>query len=277
VSLELPDLLLLAAAIAYLGASALFTVFLLGGPANTGRWAPLLITLAVPLHAAQIVWSSVVSHTCPVRGVHYMMSLAAMLAALTYALVRWRWRIDIVGAFVAPIALTFLLASRWAAGVAREIHPLRSALLPWHVAANLGGVALFSLASAAAVAYIIEERLLKEKKLEGAFQRFPPLEALDRAGHRFLSLGFPLLTFGILTGSLWAHEVEAGGVSAIARAVLGYLSWGLFGSVLVLRAAAGWRGRRAAYGTILGFGVTVVVLILYVLHGAYGVPTPGAP
>jgi ABC-type uncharacterized transport system permease subunit len=267
VSLASSDLLLFAAAIAYLGASVLFTVFLLGGPAKAGRWAPRLVTLAVPLHGAQIVWSSLASHVCPVQGVHYMMSLVAMLAALTYALVRWRWRIDVVGAFVAPIALTFLLASRWAGGAAREIHPLRSVLLPWHVAANLAGVALFTLASAAAVAYVIEERLLKEKKLEGAFQRFPPLETLDRAGHRFLALGFPPLTFGILTGSLWAHEVETGGASAIARAVLGYVSWGLFGSVLLLRAAAGWRGRRAAYGTILGFGVTVLVLFLYVLRG----------
>jgi ABC-type uncharacterized transport system permease subunit len=277
VSLELSDLLLLAAAVAYLGASVLFTVFLLGGPATTGRWAPWLITLAVPLHATQVVWSSLASRVCPVQGVDYTLSLAAMLAALTYVLVRWRWHIDVVGAFVAPAALTFLLASRWASGGERAIHPLRSVLLPWHVAANLGGVALFTLASATAVAYVIEERLLKEKKLEGAFRRFPPLEALDRAGHRFLAIGFPLLTFGVLTGSLWAHEVEAGGASAIARAALGYVSWGLFGSVLLLRAAAGWRGRRAAYGTLLGFAVTVLVLLLYVIHGTHSGPVAVVP
>jgi ABC-type uncharacterized transport system permease subunit len=268
-SLEPKDLLFIAAAIAYLGASVLFTIYLLGGPAKTGRWAPPLVAAAAVLHAAHVVWSSLASHVCPVQGVHFTLSLAAMLSALTYSLVRWRWRIDAVGAFVAPIALTFLLASRWASGETREIHPLRSALLPWHVAANLGGVALFTLASAAAVAYVIEERLLKEKKLEGVFQRLPPLDALDRAGHRFLALGFPLLSFGILSGSLWAHEVEAGGLSAVVRAVLGYVSWGLIGAVLLLRSAAGWRGRRAAYGTMLGFSVIVLVLILYVFHGAH--------
>ncbi|MGA2449207.1 MAG: cytochrome c biogenesis protein CcsA [Polyangiaceae bacterium] len=276
-SFEPSDLLLLGAAAAYLAASVLFTVFLLGGANKAGRWAPALVTLAVPLHGAQLVWSSLASHACPVQGVHDTLSLAAMLAALTYALVRWRWRIDVVGAFVAPTALTFLLASRWASGDPREIHPLRSVLLPWHVAANLGGVALFTLASATAIAYVIEERLLKEKKLEGALRRFPPLEALDRAGHRFLAIGFPLLTLGVLTGSLWAHEVEAGGVSAIARAVLGYVAWGLFGSVLLLRAAAGWRGRRAAYGTLLGFAFTVLVLLLYVLHGTHAAPVAVEP
>jgi ABC-type uncharacterized transport system permease subunit len=52
----------------------------------------------------------------------------------------------------------------------------------------------------------------------------------------------------------------------MARAAFGYLSWGLFGLVLLLRAAAGWRGRRAAYGTIAGFGFTVLVLLLYLVR-----------
>ena len=136
------------------------------------------------------------------------------------------------------------------------------------MAANLLGVALFTLAFASAVGYLVQEHLLKQKRLEGVFLRLPPLDALDRAEHRFLVAGFPLLTIGILTGTLWAREVEAGGAAQIVRALFGYVSWGLFGLVLLLRAAAGWRGRRAAYGTIAGFGFTVLVLLLYLVRGA---------
>ena len=65
-----------------------------------------------------------------------------------------------------------------------------------------------------------------------------------------------------------AREVEAGGAAEIARAAFAYLSWTLFGLVLLLRAAAGWRGRRAAYGTIAGFGFALLVLLFYVVRDA---------
>jgi ABC-type uncharacterized transport system permease subunit len=213
-----------------------------------------------------IVVSSLVLHVCPVEGIHFAMSIVSLLAAFAYALARARFRVDVIGAFVAPLALTFLLASRFVGpGAAPRF---RSAILPFHVAANLLGVALFTLAFATAVAYLVQERHLKRKDLHGIFERLPPLDALDRAEHRFLVAGFPLLTIGVLTGTLWAREVEAGGAAEIARAAFAYASWALFGGVLLLRAAAGWRGRRAAYGTIAGFGFTLLVLALYLVRDA---------
>jgi ABC-type uncharacterized transport system permease subunit len=273
---EFVDLLFGATAAVYLAACVLFTAFLFGWPGgapNAGgsaprvaRWAPRLVAIGVPLHAANIVAGSLVLHVCPVEGIHFSMSIASMLAALAYVLARARFRIDVVGVFVAPLALTFLLASRFVGtGGAPK---LRSAILPFHVAANLLSLALFTLAFAAAVAYLLQERHLKQKTFRGTFYRLPALDALDRAEHRFLVAGFPLLTIGILTGTLWAREVEAGGAAEIARAAFGYASWTLFGAVLLLRAVAGWRGRRAAYGTIAGFGFTLLVLVLYLVRDA---------
>ena len=122
------------------------------------------------------------------------------------------------------------------------------------------------LAFAAAVLYLLEDRRLKAKKLAGVVLRLPPLDVLERAEHRFLLAGFPLLTIGILTGTLWAYKVEAGSPSDTWRAAFGYVSWLTFALVLLLRAAAGWRGRRAAYGTIVGFGFSLVVLLIYLLR-----------
>lgn len=264
----LADLLFAATASVYAAACALFVALLLGRAERYAAWAPGLVAIGVPLHAAQIVVSSLVLHVCPVQGIHFALSVASLLAAVVYLGARLRFRVDVVGAFVAPLALTFLLASRFVVVTAAEVPRLRSAVLPFHVAANLLGVALFTLAFAAAVAYLLQERRLKQKRLDGMLQRMPPLDALDKAEHRFLVAGFPMLTIGIVTGSLWAHEVEAGGAGEIARAVFGYVSWALFGMVLLLRAAAGWRGRRAAYGTIAGFGFAVLVLLLYLVRDA---------
>ena len=269
VTLAPTDLLFVATALVYLAASALFVAFLTGRAQEAARWAPRLVAVGVPLHAAHIVTASFAFHVCPVEGIHFAMSVVSVLAAFVYVVARRRFRIDVVGAFVAPLALTFLLASRFV-GAAGDPHlkTAMKALLPFHVASNLLGVALFTLAFGAAVAYLVQDRRLKQKKLVGIGERLPPLDALDRAEHRFLVAGFPLLTIGILTGTLWAREVEAGGAAEVTRAAFGYVSWVLFGGVLLLRAAAGWRGKRAAYGTIAGFGFTVLVLVLYLVRDA---------
>jgi ABC-type uncharacterized transport system permease subunit len=270
VKLELlADMLFGATVGAYLLASILFIAFLTGRADRALRWAPRLVAVGVPLHAAQICVWSLVLHLCPVEGIHFALSVASMFVCLVYVLARLRLKVDVVGAFVAPQALAFLLASRFV-GSAVDAQPrLRGALLPFHVVSNLLGIALFTLAFAAAVAYLLQDRRLKRKKLDGA-DRMPPIDALDRAEHRFLVAGFPLLTIGILTGTLWAREIEAGGAGEIARAALSYASWALIGGVLLLRAAAGWRGRRAAYGTILGFGLTVLVMLLYLARSVMG-------
>jgi ABC-type uncharacterized transport system permease subunit len=262
------DVLFVSTALIYFAACVLFIAFLGNARfASAGKLAPRLVAAGVVLHAGHILVSSYDLHVCPVKGIHFALSIASMLACGVYLVMRGRYRIDVVGAFVAPLALTFLLASRLVA-IGEPTTHLRSTILPIHVTVNLVGDALFMLAFAAAVAYLLQERRIKQKRLEGVFRRLPPLDALDRAEHRFLLAGFPLLTIGILTGTYWAHEVEAGSAVDIARAAFGYATWVLFAGVLLLRAAAGWRGRRAAYGTIAGFGFAVVVLLIYLFRDA---------
>jgi ABC-type uncharacterized transport system permease subunit len=273
----IPEVLFFATALVYVTASILFVAHLMGIARGFDalRVAPPLVGLGALLHGTHIVITSFVLKICPVQGIHFGLSLVSMLACLVYVIMRRSARIDIVGAFVAPLALTFLLASKFVSGGALGDEPstrVKSAILPIHVAVNLLGEALFMLAFAAAALYLMQENRLKQKKLEGIFQRLPPLDALDRAEHRFLLAGFPLLTIGILTGTLWARRVEAGNPADIWRAAFGYLSWLLFAGVLLLRAAAGWRGRRAAYGTIAGFGFALLVLLLYLFRA-----TPAGP
>jgi ABC-type uncharacterized transport system permease subunit len=269
----LASLLFYVTASAYFAACAVFVAELIGRAGGAARWAPRLVAVGVPLHAAQIVVWSLVLHVCPVEGIHFALSVASMLVCLVYLLVRVRYRVDVVGAFVAPQALAFLLASRFVGPVDDEPR-LRSVLLPFHVVSNLLGIALFTLAFAAAVAYLLQESRLKHKRFAGV-DRLPSVDVLDRAEHRFLVAGFPLLTIGILTGTIWAREIEAGGLAAIARASLSYASWVLIGGVLLLRAAAGWRGRRAALGTILGFGLAVLVLVIYLVRSVVAVDAGG--
>jgi ABC-type uncharacterized transport system permease subunit len=267
------DLLFLATALAYLIAAALFIRFLLGTESGVSRVTPsagYLLLAAACMHAAHICWYSLVLHICPVNGLHFPLSVAAMFTAVVYVGMRTRFRIDAAGALVAPLALTTLLASRFMSGGALAPTPgVKSAILPLHVTMNLLGIALFSLASSTAVLYLLQENRLKAKRLSGLFERLPSLDDLDRAEHRLLLAGFLLLTVGVLTGTLWATKVDAVS-SSLLRTVLGYITWLLVATVLALRASLGWRGRRAAYGTLAGFAFSMMVLSVYLLRA--GVP-----
>ena len=93
-------------------------------------------------------------------------------------------------------------------------------------------------------------------------------EALDRAEHRLLIAGFPLLTVGVITGTLFLNRVHDETSADLVRAAFGYVTWLLIALVLLLRQAVGWRGRRAALGTLVGFGFTVAVLAFYAFRGS---------
>jgi ABC-type uncharacterized transport system permease subunit len=112
--------------------------------------------------------------------------------------------------------------------------------------------------------YLVQERRLKDKK--SIKSGLPPLESLDRAVHRFLVAGFPLLTLGVASGTVQAKMLEGGSADEVVRAVLGWATWLLIAGVLLLRVVAGWRGRRAAFGTVAGFACAFLMLVFYLVR-----------
>ncbi|HKQ71531.1 MAG TPA: cytochrome c biogenesis protein CcsA [Polyangiaceae bacterium] len=265
----LAELAFFATVAAYAAASGLFFTYLArpDGSPRAAKAAPRVLAYATILHAGYVYLASILANVCPVKSIHFVASIAALLASALYLVLRRRFSIDAVGAFVAPVALTFVLGARF---VGRPDQPVGGGFLALHVTVNVLGDALFLLASGAAVLYLVEERRLKQKRAASVFGRLPPLDALDRVEHRLLLMGFPLLTLGIVTGAAWAHRIENGSAAEGARALFAFGTWIVFASVLVMRAALGWRGRRAAYGTIAGFIFAVAVLVVYLVRGASG-------
>jgi len=263
------ELVFYATVVAYGGATVLFFRYLAkpAGAAPAGSTAPRVLAVAAVLHAVYVCLASIVANICPVKSIHFVASIAGLLATGFYLGVRRRWKIDALGAFVAPVALTFVLGSRF---VGSADPGIGGGFLALHVISNLLGDALFLLASGTAVLYLVEERRLKQKRASSVFGKLPALDALDRAEHLLLLTGFPLLTLGIITGTAWAHRIETGSPAEMARALFAYGTWVLFAGVLVLRALLGWRGRRAAYGTIAGFLFAVAVLVVYLVRGPLG-------
>lgn len=229
--------------------------------------APLLLGAAGATHLAYVTVASFVARVCPINSVHFSLSFSAILAVFAYFFARRRFRIGAVGILLAPFGLATILGTFFI-GQPSHASSLGAPFLALHVLTNLLGVALFLLAGGSSLLYLIQDRRIKQKHPQARIRHLPPLEVLDAAGHRFLVAGFPLLTLGILTGTIWSRNLEAGTLDEMLRSVLGYATWFVFASVLLLRAAAGFRGRRAAYGTITGLLCVAAVLVVYLVRPA---------
>ncbi len=238
-----------------------------GPAAPLSRLAPLLLGLGAVGHGAYVSLASFVAHVCPVHSVHFMLSVASILAIAAYSTARRRFRIDAIGLLVGPLGLALLLGTFFL-GKPGPAPKLSALFIAAHVMANLLGIALFLLAGAAAALYLVQEKRLKQKRSALKSGGLPPLDTLDRAIHRFLVAGFLPLTLGVATGTVWARHLETGSPDEVMRAVFGYATWLLIALVLLLRAAVGWRGRRAAYGTIAGLACAAAVLVIYLVRPA---------
>jgi len=257
--------------IAYSAASTLFFLDLVrrDGASTRATWAPRLLGLAAAFHAVKVAVG--LSREAPMESLHLALSFSALCAAGVYLLVHRRANLFATGAIVAPVALTFLVASQFVGAEARVEDGISRPLLAFHIAANVLGVGLFVVAGASGILYLFQERRLRAKQLGTSSNRLPSLDTLDRATHRLLVIGFPLLTFGVVTGAVFSGHWEAMEGAALARSLFGYATWVVLAAVLVARRVAGVRGRRAAYGTLAGVLCVLLVVLVYALKpGGHG-------
>lgn len=259
--------------IAYSAASTLFFLDLArrDGLGMRSVWAPRVLGVAGALHATHVLTASVLSRLCPVESLHFGLSFSALVAVGAYLLVYRRASVYATGAVVAPIALTFLVAAQFVGVEAPAQEGVSRPFLAFHIAANVLGVGLFLVAGASGLLYLFQERRLKHKRLVGAMVRLPSLDALDRATHGLLVAGFPLLTFGVVTGAVFSQHILKLEGSELLRTLLGFATWVVLAAVLVLRRVAGVRGRRAAYGTLAGVLCVLLVIVVYAVRpGVHG-------
>lgn len=252
----------------YCSASTLFYLDIARSPSaaqesRRAPVAPVLLAIAAVAHAFYVVAGSYLAHVCPIYSIQFVLSVASLVATAVYLVARTRIRINPLGLVVGPFGLVVTLATYFL-GNQTPVRRFPAAFVGFHIFANLVGVALFLLAGGTAGMYLIQERRLKSKKALLSKGRLPPLDSLDKAAHRFLMAGFPLLTLGVVTGT--AHTLQLGKTLAQLTTILGYITWIVFASVLLMRVLAGWRGRKAAYGTLAGFSLASVVLLVYVLR-----------
>ncbi len=194
----------------------------------------------------------------PVRNLRESLSFFAWAVMGAYLVIQLRFNIRVLGSFLSPLAAIMMISSSFLPAPTGAVNPvLRSFWLILHVVTAFAGNGIFAIACLAGIMYLIQEGRIKSKQLGAMSQRLPSLETLDGLNYQCLILGFPLLTFGLVSGSLYAHYTLGTFWRWDPKEVWSLITWLLYAALLHGRLVSGWRGRRSALLSILFFLVLV--------------------
>jgi cytochrome c-type biogenesis protein CcsB len=246
-----------------------YLLWMVRGAEFWGAGASWIARIGFLLHSAGILIRWRVSYQMgighvPLTNFYESLIFFAWAVMLLYLLVEWRTRSRSPGAFVLPVACLLMAYASIAPGVSGRIEPLIPALqsnwLTVHVLTCFLGYAAFAVAFALGQMYLIRSR--RGEGCNGVFlgRAIPAPEVLEDLLYRSVILGFVFLSLGIMTGSIWAHYAWGAYWSWDPKETWSLITWIVYAIMLHARAVRGWRGRRMAWMSLVGF---VSVLVTY--------------
>lgn len=167
------------------------------------------------------------------------------------------------GVFALPLVLVSTLPGIFAPRIDGRDVATALATVPAvrvHVTTSAAGVALFALACAVAVMYLLQARELKEKRFGPLLSRLPSLHAIDRVNGWLVAAGFAVFTPALVSGTLLARGAWCSTWEWDGQQVASLATWLLFGTIALAR-RAGSRGRRHAVLTIAAFSIGMTSLV----------------
>jgi cytochrome c-type biogenesis protein CcsB len=256
------SIFLILATICYALGTVGYLVYLFREQDGVHRTAWTFLLAGAVLHGGAIVLRSVDRGHLAVTGSSEALSFFSWLLVVVYLIIQGRIGLRILGTFVSPLAVVFMLASRI---LPETILPsnaiLRSAWVTIHVISLFSANALFAVAFCTAVMYLLQEREIKQKRFGLFFSRLPSLDRLDRIGRFCLLAGFPLMTAGLVTGFIYANSVWRSPWNWDPKEIFALITWCIYAVLLHERLAVGWRGRKAAWLAIFGFSAVLVTFL----------------
>ena len=172
-----------------------------------------------------------------------------------------RFRAYYIGLFVLlPVVLSLAIDVTFVYTPAGSLVPaLNSYWIAIHVTAMIVAIGLFLVGAVVTVMYLMAERNERRlaagqpSKTEGLMMHLPGTTILDRLSYRTILFAFPVWTFGVIAGAIWADHAWGRYWGWDPKETWSFITWVVYAMFLHARATAGWRGRRAAYVHLLGF------------------------
>ena len=254
---------------------------------QAGSWvrAGMALSLAgVLAHTGAVVTRGLAVHRAPWGNMYEFVTALTCVAALFFLFVMIRYRAWALGVFVmGAVVVTLGLTETLIYTAAGQLVPaLQSYWLSIHVTAMTLATGIFFVAAVLGGVYLAVDRYTRKVAAgraqpgNGIVRRLPSLEQLDRLTYRTVVFGFPVWTFGVIAGAIWADQAWGRYWGWDPVETWAFITWVLYAAFLHARATAGWRGRRAHYIQLLGFtslmfNILVVQVFIAGLHSYAGV------
>ncbi|WP_457553069.1 cytochrome c biogenesis protein CcsA [Desulfobacula sp.] len=221
-----------------------------------------LITAAITLHFISMVIYTIVTNLVPIQNLSQCLSLAAFFLGGMFLFFQYRFELKILGVF-ASILLFFIMVTVLLipeAPIEKNV-VLKGFWFYAHIIMVFTGEASLALACGTGILYLLQEKGIKTKNPGFFFKRLPSLDLLDNVGYTFLATGFALLTIGLVTGFIYAKIIWGKFWSWDIKEVFSVGTWLVYAALLHLRLYSGWRGRKSAIMTIIGFFIILFTFL----------------
>ncbi len=124
---------------------------------------------------------------------------------------------------------------------------LKSTWLVIHVVAAIISGGVFLLANVIAASYLYLESMESKGGRKPWAKRLPDLETLDQLSYRLVAFVFPLWTFAVIAGAIWAESAWGRYWGWDPKETWAFITWVAYAAYLHARVTIGWRGKRAAW------------------------------
>lgn len=217
--------------------------------AKIARIATAIMILGFLLLLAAVIARGLSAHRVP-WGNMYEFSITgalaftgAYLAALQKYDLRWLGLpISIAVLLVLGTAITLLYRPS-----APLVPALKSTWLVVHVSAAIISGGVFLLANSIAATYLILDRMESRGGRNAWAKRLPTLEVLDQLTYRLVAFVFPLWTFAVIAGAIWAESAWGRYWGWDPKETWAFITWVAYAAYLHARVTAGWKGKKAAW------------------------------
>ncbi|MDY6845047.1 MAG: c-type cytochrome biogenesis protein CcsB, partial [Thermodesulfobacteriota bacterium] len=241
----------------------------------------VIITIGWCAHTGAIILRWVESYQMgighvPLTNLFESMVFFAWAIVLIYLIMelRYRFTIETLGIFASPLAFLaiFVAATSFPSEIQPLVPALQSQWLIYHVVTCFLAYGAFAVSCGTSVLYLIKARKDENNLPASSFLRmFPNISMLDELNYKIVIIGFPMLTLGIITGAAWAYYAWGRYWGWDPKETWSLITWFIYAAFLHARFARGWRGRKTAILSIVGFGAVLftylgVNLILSGLH-----------
>jgi cytochrome c-type biogenesis protein CcsB len=219
-----------------------------------GGAAVNLVFLGALLQLASVITRGVAVDRWPLGNMYEFTSVFCLAAVLTWLVVLRRTPgLRTVGLFVLfpVVILLFLAGTVLYARAAPVVPALRSYWLIVHVTTITTSSGLLIVPGVASLLFLLR------RSSSGFAERLPAAGALDRLAYRTTIVAFPLYTFGVIAGAIWAEAAWGRFWGWDPKETVAFVAWVVYAAYLHARATAGWRSGRAAWINVAGLAVVL--------------------